>query len=108
MFISFGQISVALFNVCLGALFFIAYKFYRILAKLLHFKILRVLSDVVFFIAFAIFYVYITYKIGFPNFRFYMLFSFFAGAVIYYESFHILLANIGKKLYNKRRKQSLR
>jgi hypothetical protein len=63
-------------------------------------KIVGVITDFFAFALTAIFYIYLSYKLNFPNFRFYMPIGVLLGVFAYIKSLHILLAKLLKKHYN--------
>ena len=63
-------------------------------------KFLRAITDTVAFILCAVFYITFAFEFNFPSFRVYMPFGVILGIAVYMKSFHIILAILGKKLYN--------
>lgn len=86
--LSFGGFSGMLLSLIYGVKYFIKNKVVKIILDIISCSILG-----------ALFVIY-SYKIYFPNFRIYMFFGVVVGLYLYLKSFHILLANFCKKIYN--------
>lgn len=108
MFVSSGQIYILIaciaFGGVSGVLFSIAY-FVKLLMKNFY---IRVVIDILTFAITALVYVVFSFKLSFPNFRFYMVVAVVMGMFIYFKSFGLLLAKLSEKLYNVLRKIFLR
>ena len=106
MFVTANQIYVFLacvsFGGCTGVLFTASY-FIKYAIKRTY---LKFIPDVISFVAVGILYVFYSYYACFSNLRIYMLFGIIVGIILYFKSFHIILAKILKKTYNilKRKK----
>ena len=65
----------------------------------------KIFLDILCFVLGLIIYEIISYKLGFPSLRFYMILGVFLGLILYLKSFNIILANMAKKLYNITRRK---
>ena len=63
-------------------------------------KIIKIILDIFAYILFSFIFVFIGYKLNFPNFRIYMYFGFLIGLYLGYKSFNLILAKFSKMLYN--------
>ena len=98
----------ALFCICIGAafLFGIAYDLLSFIetffVPLKRGKTAVVfLFDILFFVGLAVWSVGVFYLFHFPSLRFYYLFGFLIGGIIYLKSLHRILAFVKKICYNK-------
>ena len=71
------------------------------LSKIFNLKALRIVFDLIFFVLTGLIYVAVSYQLDFPSLRAYMIAGVLLGILLYCKSFGIILANVGKKIYNK-------
>ncbi len=64
-------------------------------------KIFTVICDILYFIIFALMFVFISVCFEFYRLRLYMFIACAAGAIIYLKSLHVIIAFLIKKVYNK-------
>ncbi|MBO5046418.1 MAG: spore cortex biosynthesis protein YabQ [Clostridia bacterium] len=64
-------------------------------------RIITIVTDVCFFLFFALLYVFLSLTFGLPNVRAYMLFGCLFGLFLYVKSFHGIVAFFSKKVYNR-------
>ncbi len=100
MFVTRGQFFVFLACVSFGTVCGVIFNIFRLLVKPIKYKVFQIISDVISFILTTIGYVYLSYRLYFPNIRLNMLVGVLLGVILYHKSFSIILANIGKKIYN--------
>ena len=100
MFVTYNQLYVFLACFSFGVFCGVVYSPITFFKSLIKIKAIQILIDVLFFTTVSFFYVLLSYKLKFPSLRFYMVFGVFSGLFSYMKSFHIILANFNKKLYN--------
>lgn len=71
-------------------------------------RVLEAITDGIFFILFALLYVWISFLFAFPSFRIYMPVGALTGFFLYCKTFGAIVANFREKLYNKVNKQRRR
>lgn len=71
-------------------------------------KIFTCICDLIYFLAFAAGFIFISVTFEFYQIRLYMLLSSILGAIIYLKSLHIIIAFLIKKVYNKINKAKIR
>lgn len=64
-------------------------------------KIFTIICDILYFAVFAAMFVFISVCFEFYQIRLYMLAGSAIGAIIYLKSFHLIIAFLIKKVYNK-------
>lgn len=100
MFVTYTQfyvfISCLSFGVIIGGL----YSIITIIKNLIKKKFIKIILDIFYFLLFTILFVLYAHNLNFPNFRLYMIFGALLGNFLYVKSFHIILANFCKRLYN--------
>ncbi len=104
MFVSGSQFYVFVACLAFGSvcgIFFSLSELFKIPIKNV---ILRIIPDFICFIITAVLFVGYSYLLKFPNFRAYMIIGVLVGILVYFKSFHILLAKCLKIIYNKYRK----
>jgi hypothetical protein len=101
MFVTANQIFIFLVCIYAGLLSGIVYDFLYVLKLAVGGKWMNIILDIVFFIIFALIYIFVSFLFEFPIFRLYMFFATQLGLFMYIKSFHILIANGAKKIYNK-------
>ncbi len=74
-----------------------------LLKKIIKTGFVKVILDVFFFFVISVLYVLYSYRLGFSSLRLYMLFGVFTGITAYMKTFHIIVAKITKKGYNRLR-----
>ncbi len=101
MFVSGGQFYVFVATLAFGGACGILFS----ISELVKFKIcnifLRIIPDFFAFILTSGLYVVYSKWMCFPNFRMYMAIGVLTGIILYFKSFHFLLAKCLKVLYNK-------
>lgn len=100
MFVSSGQFYFFIFCVAFGGISGVVLTIPSLLKLLIKNKIFGIFIDVFFWCLIALFYGYYSFKLNFPNFRFYMFAGVIIGQIIYFKSFYYILAKFIKKLYN--------
>lgn len=100
MFVSFNQFYVFFACFAFGGACGILFSVSAAIKYTIKNEFVKILSDTVAFILTAIFYIFYSYSLRFPNLRFYMIIGVFAGITAYLKSLHVLLAKIVKKFYN--------
>lgn len=64
-------------------------------------KIFTCICDIIYFLVFAVMYVFISVCFEFYEIRWYMIFGCALGAIIYFKSLHVIIAFLIKKVYNR-------
>lgn len=64
-------------------------------------KLFTAACDVLYFLVFAVGFVFVSVMFDFKELRLYMLLGSALGALLYLKSFHVLIAFSVKKVYNK-------
>lgn len=100
MFVTKNQFYVFLSCVTFGCVCAILLSISTVIKFFIKNKAFKILPDVVVFILISFLYRIYSYKINFPNVRIYMIFGVLLGMLMYFKSFHILLAKYIKKFYN--------
>jgi hypothetical protein len=101
MFVTANQIFIFLVCIYSGLLSGVIYDVLYILKLATGGKWTNIILDILFFIIFAGIYIFVSFMFEFPVFRLYMFFATQLGLFMYIKSFHILIANGAKKIYNK-------
>lgn len=81
----------------IGGNFFIVFMPLR---KISNNNIIKILIDLISFVALTILYIFLSFKFNFPSIRFYMIIGVLVGVYIYFESLYIPLAKLLKTVYN--------
>ena len=71
-------------------------------------KIFEIAVDVIYFIFLSALFCFYAFLMYFPTIRAYMLVGVLVGLLLYFKSFHILLAKCAKKIYNITKKTFLK
>lgn len=100
MFVTASQFYVFVSCVAFGSVFGILFGLSDCVKLFIKSKTLKVLSDVLAFIVVCFSYIVYAYVLKFPNLRAYMFLGVFAGILLTFKSFNILLAKTVKKIYN--------
>lgn len=87
-----------------GACSGVVYDFLYIVKQFVSGKKVNFSLDILFFIAFAGIYVFISVMFSLPSFRFYMFIGCLSGLLLYLKSLHRMLAFFVKRLYNIKKK----
>lgn len=101
MFVTANQIFEFLVCIYAGLLSGIIYDIFYAIKQFCGGKKFDIILDIVFFVVFALIYIFVSFIFEFPVFRLYMFLSAQLGLLMYIKSFHILFANAVKKIYNK-------
>lgn len=101
MFVTANQIFIFLVCIYAGLLSGVIYDIFFFIKKFCGGQIFDIVLDVLFFVIFAVIYIFISFIFEFPVFRLYMFLAAQLGLLMYIKSFHILFANVAKKIYNK-------
>lgn len=64
-------------------------------------KTVEIVLDICFFLAFAVWEIYVAYVFRFPSFRAYVWLGCFLGLIIYLKSLHKIIAFLENLCYNK-------
>lgn len=100
MFATANQIFIFLVCIYAGLLSGIIYDVIYLTKHFAGGKVLNIVLDIVFFVIFALIYIFVSLLFSFPAFRLYMFLAAQLGLFMYVKSFHVLIANGAKKLYN--------
>ncbi len=100
MFVSGGQFYVFISCVAFGGMSGILFSFSELIKLKINNDLIRIIPDFIAFIITTGLFIIYSHLLSFPNFRLYMILGSLLGIIIYFKSFHILLANCMKKLYN--------
>ena len=100
MFVSKNQFFVFIACVSFGCVCALLLSFSAALKFFIKNKIIKAIPDVIVFLLISVSFRIYCYKLNFPNVRFYMLLGAIIGMLLYFKSFHILLAKYAKKFYN--------
>ncbi|MBE5734753.1 MAG: hypothetical protein E7347_06920 [Clostridiales bacterium] len=100
MFVTKNQLFIFIACLSFGGVSGVIYTLSALIKKPIRNKFLRFLPDILFSFPFGVLFVVYSYSLNFPNVRPYMLFGVFLGLLLYFKSFHIILAKCGKKIYN--------
>ncbi len=65
-----------------------------------HSRVGKIIAQLCFCAVFALFYLYVSVRLGLPDFRAYMFLGCFAGFLLYLKSFHEIVAFFAGKVYN--------
>lgn len=104
------QLFIFLICLCCGIIAGVFYDVLYIARSLIFLRVCRrtpantvaaAVCDLLTFAALAALYVLASVLFGFPNARFYMFFACFCGILLYIKSFHLLVAFLINKLYNR-------
>ncbi len=101
MFVSSGQFYVFIATVAFGGVCGVLFSVSALLKYKLRNYIVRIFLDLIAFLITSFLYVAYSKWLAFPNFRIYMAVGVILGLILYFKSFHILLAKSAKVLYNK-------
>ena len=101
MYVTANQFYVFLACVSIGSTCGILYSIFYLIKYFVKINVIKILLDVLFYVASFFIFLMCGYKLYFPSLRVFMLLGFFIGLVVYIKSFNIILAKIVKKLYNK-------
>jgi len=101
MFVTANQIFIFLVCIYAGLISGVVYDVLYVLKLAAGGKWTNIILDIIFFIIFSCIYIFVSFLFEFPVFRFYMFFAAQLGLFMYIKSFHILIANGAKKIYNK-------
>lgn len=100
MFVTKNQFCIFVACLAFGGASGLLLSFEMGLKNIIKPKIFKILIDVFYFFILSLCFLFYTYKLNFPNLRFYMLIGVFVGNYMYFKSFHIMLAKFTKKFYN--------
>ncbi|MBE7083594.1 MAG: hypothetical protein E7373_03210 [Clostridiales bacterium] len=100
MFVTANQIYVFIACVAFGSVSGIFYSLSSAFKFFIKNKVIKIVFDIFASIVVSFLYVIFSVLIKFPNVRIYMLVGVFVGLILYFKSFHILLAKCAKKIYN--------
>lgn len=101
MFVAKNQIYVFIACVSFGLVLGLALSIASLVKHFIKIPIIKDLPIVFTWIVAGVFFSIYSNQLNFPNFRFYMIAGVFISLVLYYKSFHIILAKIVKKIYNR-------
>jgi len=101
MFVTANQIFIFLVCIYSGLISGVIYDVLYLVKLVAGGKWTNIILDIVFFIIFSLIYIFVSFIFHFPVFRLYMFLGTQLGLFMYIKSFHILIANGAKKIYNK-------
>lgn len=101
MFVTSNQFFVFLSCFTFGVMAGIMFSISQIVHDYNKNAIIKGVLDFTAFIFTLVFFFIYSFSNKFPSFRIYMVFGVFLGILAYMKSFHIILAKIVKKIYNK-------
>ena len=105
MFVSLNQGWVFLSAFAIGGTFGAVYSLFALIKRFIKYKVICGIMDFLFCILLSVFYVYVSFKLSFPNVRLYMPVGTLLGFLCYTKSFHIILAKIFNVFYNRIRER---
>ena len=100
MFVTKHQFYVFVACVAFGGISGITFSISNTIKFCIKNKPVKTLLDVLAFLIVASAYVLFSHQLNFPNIRVFMIAGVFVGILLYFKSFHIILAKYLKKLYN--------
>ena len=100
MFVAKNQIFVFIACIAVGGVGGVFFTLSALIKFFIKKKGLKIIPDIIAFIAFSALYVLVSYNLAFPSFRFYMAAGAITGLFAYMKSFNDILAFRAKKLYN--------
>ncbi len=100
MFVTSGQFYVFISCVAFGCVSGVLLGVSDCVKRMVKNRALQISSDVFAFVLICFSFVAYSYLLNFPNVRAYMFLGVFLGIVLTFKSFNIILAKIGKKIYN--------
>ncbi len=78
----------------------VLYEFFYLLRRLVKLRALKIFFDVLFFLLFAVIFIFVSVVFNFPQMRVFMVLGAFLGFSIYICTFHRIVAFLIEKLYN--------
>lgn len=100
MFVTKNQIFVFIACVAFGGIGGILFSFSAGIKSFIKNRVLKCLPDLISMLILGAVFCLYSHFLNFPNLRTYMIAGVFIGNVLYFKSFHILLAKCVKKFYN--------
>lgn len=100
MFVTKHQFYVFIACIAFGGMGGVLFSIFQTIKFCIKNKLVKATFDVFVFLILAGGYVLYSHLLNFPNIRIYMMAGVFVGIVLYFKSFHIILAKYLKKLYN--------
>lgn len=100
MFVTYSQFYVFLSCLSFGVIIGVLYSIMALIKNFIKKNFIKIILDILYFLLFAILFILYAFYFNFPNFRWYMIFGVLLGNFLYAKSFHIILANFCKRLYN--------
>lgn len=104
MFVTKNQFFVFVACVAIGAVCGLFFTVAAAVKRGIKNCYLRIIPDFIAFLPTTALYLFVSYKLKFPNFRAYMVLGTFTGIFAYMKTYRVLLAKCGKKAYNLLRK----
>ena len=101
MFVSANQIYIFIASVAIGCCFGIVLTLFKGFEFIINNKIFTIFNDILLFIFCGFVFVIVSYLLDFTNIRIYMIAGVFVGIILYFKSFHFILAKCMKKVYNR-------
>jgi len=101
MFVTVNQLLYFTESFFVGVLAGVVYSVLYFFKRMINNKIYSFVSDTVFFVFSAFLYIFVSYNLKFASLRAYMIFGFFCGYFSEIKSFHIFVAKITEKVYNR-------
>lgn len=100
MFVSKNQFYVFISCISFGLVGGVLYSPFSALKFVLKNNALKIIVDTVYFIIVSALFSVYAFLMYFPTLRIYMLIGVLLGLLLYFKSFHIILAKLMKKFYN--------
>jgi hypothetical protein len=100
MFESYGQIYTFLSCFAFGVVFGVLYLLVLLVKSKIKVKIIKIITDLIYFIGLSIFFAIFTKIFRFPSVRFYMPTAVLLGVFSSVKTFNIILAKMIEKIYN--------
>ena len=100
MFVTKNQIFIFIACVAFGGVSGILFSLSALFKLFIKNRLLKMIPDVIASMPLSVCFIFYAYSLNFPNLRPYMLFGVFVGLLLYFKSFHIILAKTVQKIYN--------
>ena len=100
MFVAKNQIYVFIACIAFGGVFGVFLSASSVIKYFIKNRVVKIIPDVITFALIGATFSGYAYLLKLPNLRAYMLIGVFIGMLLYFKSFHILLAKCAQKLYN--------
>lgn len=101
MFVTLNQIYVFISCIAFGGVVGIFYTPILLLKDKNGSSLIVITLEISYFLIISICFLGYSFVLNFPSLRAYMILGVFVGIFLYVKSFHIMLAKVCKKIYNK-------